>query len=231
METIYTGNLGQKLFLYTSDNFIYLRSAIGADISRPILLGSDYRDGLSSTVFQDSIHFTYINFHGDLHIRNILDSQILFRLSSEDSPDYTSPHLITFQDKLLLFYFIKNPLNESYLLRAVYPLEEAQVNWSPILFSTFPHIEFLNLGNNLIMACQEDNHASFYRISVNCSYESVQILSVSDIKAQTEALLQPKDKLIENIKIQYEELRNTAIAYKDEATKWYNKYSSQKESV
>ena len=46
METIYTGNLGQKLFLYTNKDRIYLRSAIDTDISRPILLGTDYKDSL-----------------------------------------------------------------------------------------------------------------------------------------------------------------------------------------
>ena len=51
METIYTGSSGQKIIIYTDANFIFLRTATGADISRSILLSNDYnyKNTLSDT--------------------------------------------------------------------------------------------------------------------------------------------------------------------------------------
>lgn len=231
METIYTGTLGQKLFLYTNNNCIYLRSAIGEDVSRPILLGTDFKDSLSSIVFHDSIHFSYINSQGDVLVRNILDSKIIFRLSCESSPDYISPHLHIFQDNLLLFYFIRNPLNESFLLHAVFPCGGPFFDWTPIPFLTLPQLNCITSASRLFLICTENRELSAFRIHKDLSHEPVQFMTASDIRRQNETLLQPKDKLIESMKSQYEELRNTAIAYRNEANKWYRKYNSQKESV
>lgn len=231
METIYTGTLGQKLFLYTNNNCIYLRSAIGEDVSRPILLGTDYKGSLSSIVFHDSIHFSYINSQGDVLVRNILDSKIIFRLSCESSPDYISTHLHIFQDNLLLFYFIRNPLNESFLLHAVFPCKDSFPNWTPIPFLTLPQLTCITSASRLFLICTGNGKLSVFRINKDLSHEPVQFMTASDIRRQNETLLQPKDKLIESMKSQYEELRNTAIAYRNEANKWYRKYNSQKESV
>ena len=231
METIYTGTLGQKLFLYTNNNCIYLRSAIGEDISRPILLGTDFKDSLSSIVFHDSIHLSYINSPGDLLVRNILDSKIVFRLPCESSPDYISTYLHIFHDNLLLFYFIRNPLNESFLLHAVFPCGGPFSDWTPIPFLTLPQLKFITYGNQLYLICISKQDLAVYRISTDGFHEPVQLMTASDIRQQCETLLHPKEILIESMKSQYEELRNTAIAYRNEANKWYRKYYSKKESV
>ena len=231
METIYTGNLGQKLFLYTNKDRIYLRSAIDTDISRPILLGTDYKDSLASIVFRDSIHFSYINTKGDLLVRNILDSRIIFRLPCESSPDYISTYLCIFQDNLLLFYFIKNPLNDSFLLHAAFPYKGHFTDWTPIPFLELPRLGFITSGNCLLLSCTVNRETSFFRISENGSHEPTELMTASDIHHKCEELSLPKDKLIESMKSQYEELRNTAIAYRNEANKWYRKYYSKKESV
>lgn len=228
METIYTGPLGQKLFLYSDNNFLYLRSCIGTDISRPILLCDDYSNSLSGSIFQDSVHFSYQNIHGDLIVRNILDPHILFRLSAKESPDYASPVLLILQNKLLLLYFIQNPLDETYLLRALYPLEETEITWNPIRFSKLPSLQFIHEKDFLIMLCQNENSSVFYKITNHSEPVIVPLLTSLDIKKQINHALQEKNNIIENIRQQYEELRNTAIQYRDEASKWYNKYYSQK---
>ena len=231
METIYTGSLGQKLFLFTNNNYIYLRSAIGEEISRPILLGTDFRDSLSSIVFHDSIHFSYINSQGDLLVRSILDSKPVFRLPCESSPDYISTYLHIFHDSLLLFYFIRNPLNESFWLHEIFHFGGPFTDWTPIPFLTLPQLEFVTYDKQLYLICTGNKVLSVYRINIEGTYEPVQLMTASDIRHQCETLLQPKEKLIESMKSQYEELRNTAIAYRNEANKWYRKYHSQKESV
>ena len=231
METIYTGPDGQKLFLYTDANFIFLRTVTGCEISRPTLLGNDYETDFSSTIFQETVYFTYKNIHGDLIMRNILTSAILFRLPAEDSPGYYSPRLFVFGDKLYLFYFVINPLNNSYLLQATCPFEQTSLSWSPLVFSKLPGIQFIDSGNNMILVCNEKDAVSFYKIDKFNNCEKVTFISYNEIQKQTNELLAQKDSQIAYIKRQYDELMNTATSYRDEAAKWYNRYVHERQSV
>lgn len=61
-----------------------------------------------------------------------------------------------------------------------------------------------------------------YRFSEEAGWEKLQTDSDTKIPELTEQLRQ-KDQLIQSIQTQYEELRNTALQYRDEAKKWYEK--------
>lgn len=249
METIYTGNSGQKLFLYSSENFIYLRTSTGMDISRPILLCSDYTGGLSSVIFHDSIHFLYQNLHGDLIIRNILDSNILYRMSADKSPDYAAPLLLTFKDKLLLLYFVKNPLDETYLLKIIFPFEMTKPEFSSPPFPALPQLQCLNLNDTLIISCRLPEECCIYQLNQDFNCTDVQFLTSESLKSlqndyknqylqeysnYRESLdilkktIEEKDILIDKISLQYDELMNTALRYKEEAAKWYHKFCTKK---
>ena len=249
METIYTGSSGQKLFLYNSENFIYLRTSSGMDISRPILLCSDYSSGLSSVIFHDSIHFLYQNLHGDLIIRNILDSNILYRLSADKSPDYAAPLLLTFRDRLLLFYFVKNPLDETYLLKLIFPLETVEIDFTSPAFPSLPKVQFLQLNDLLIFSCKLPSEYYIYQMNENFECSGVQFIAetafeslkndfenkyakeLTNYQKKLTVLnkkIEEKENLIDNIRSQYDELMNTALRYKEEAAKWYHKFYSRK---
>ena len=246
MEIIYTGKSGQKLFLYNSDNFIYLRSATGAEISRAILLCNDYADGLSSVIYNDSIHFVYQNLHGNLILRSIMDSNILYQLSSQESPDYKNPKLITYSNHLLLLYFITNPLDNTYQMRLCFPLEKKDIPVAIPAFTILPIIHSFLCNNGLFLFCKSDEE-HYYEIDENNILNPVHIISNSlldefDAKEiQHHLLLQKEqeqnnilkrkiaeqDAIIESIKQQYEDLMNTALQYREEAAKWHNKYYSK----
>lgn len=249
METIYTGTLGQKLFLYSSENSIYLRTSSGMDISRPVLLCSDYSTGLSSVIFHDSIHFLYQNLQGDLIIRNILDSNILYRLSADKSPDYAAPLLLTFRDRLLLFYFVKNPLDETYLLKIIFPLEMTEITFASPAFPSLPKVQYLQLNDLLVFSCRLTSEYYIYQMNKNFECLEMQFISETALKSLKDDFenkyakelvdyqekltvlnkkIEEKEKLIDSIRSQYEELMNTALRYKEEAAKWYHKFYSKK---
>ena len=245
METIYTGNLGQKLFLYNSDNFIYLRTSSGMDISKPILLCSDYSGGLSSVIYKDSIYFLYQNLHKDLVLRNIMDSNIKFSLSADNSPEFTAPLLLSFADRLLILYFVKNPLDKTYHLKLIFPVEKTEPDFSFPSFSALPKVQYLYLNDSLIFTCLLPEKSRIYQINNHFELSGVQILTEDALEstrmdyekkltAFQEQLtimsnkIHEKDKLIESIRTQYDSLMNTALQYKEEASKWYHKFCSGK---
>jgi len=246
MEVIYTGKSGQKLFLYNSDSFIYLRSATGAEISRAILLCNDYADGLSSVIYNDSIHFVYQNLHGNLILRSIMDSNILYQLSSQESPDYKNPRLINYSNHLLLLYFINNPLDNTYQMRMCFPLEKKEISAAIPAFATLPIVHSFFCNDGLFLFCKSDEEY-YYEIDEHNILNPVHIINHSvlaefDAKETQYHMLYQKeqeqnqilkrkiaeqDTIIESIKQQYDELMNTALQYREEAAKWYNKYYSK----
>ena len=51
---------------------------------------------------------------------------------------------------------------------------------------------------------------------------------LNSLQSELENKLLEKDKIISSITEQYETLMQTALKYKDEASKWYNKFCSRK---
>lgn len=211
METIYTGHSGQKLFIYNYDNFIYLRWTQGTELSRPVLLCNDYSSGFSSTIFNNCIHFCYLNLHGDLILKNVMNANILYRLSSENLPDYNKPLLLSAFEQLILLYFITNPLDNTFRLHIHFPLSEKEIPISIPSFPTLPNIHFLPLTDMLILSFQM-NPVTYYCLNSNEEFYPLCFIP---------------EKELENIKKQYETLMNTALQYKNEASKWYHKYYTQ----
>ena len=237
METIYTDNLGQKLFLYNSGSFIYLRKTAGIDISRPILLCNDYATGLYSTIFQNSIYFVYQNLQGDLILRNVMEPNILYQLSSEESPDYVNPILLCFCDILVLLYYVNNPLDNSYLLRMCCPLTGKEIATDIPSFSDIPQCQTIHFEDKLLFSFTANGITTFYCLNSVLQFSYIQLFTSPDLqklidtntlphKEQSEKYehkIKEQETIISSIKLQYDDLMNTAIQYREEAKKWYNK--------
>ena len=246
METIYTGNSGQKLFIYNYDNFIYLRWTRGTELSRTVLLCNDYSSGFSSTVFNNCIHFSYLNLHRDLILKNVMSADILYRLPSENLPDYNTPLLLSAFEQLILLYFITNPLDNTFRLHIHLPLAKKEIPITIPPFPTLPIIHFLPLTDKLILSFQTNpvtyyclnSDEEFYPLCFIPEQEYLLVKSENELsrtetsrlkkqQVQLQEILKQKEAVIENIRMQYETLMNTALQYKNEASKWYNKYYDQ----
>ena len=88
-----------------------MRTAYIDGIERPIMLVSDFLDGLSDVVLGDTIYYAYQNQNGDILVKNVMNNEALFRVSGEN-PDMHCPQLVVNKDRLMLFYMVTNPLTD-----------------------------------------------------------------------------------------------------------------------
>ncbi len=121
MGNVYSIDAERNLILYHSGKNIYLRSSTGEALTRAVSLAGDYAESLSDTIYQGTIFYAYQNTEQDIIIKNITDTNPYYKISSQDTPDCLQPQLTVFQNMLMLFYFVKNPVNEHYLLKCVFP--------------------------------------------------------------------------------------------------------------
>ena len=121
MSGIYPIDSEKNLILYPSQNTLYLRTILGENFTRPVTLCTDYGKSLSDTIHNSTIYYSYQNTAGDIIVRSITDLQELYRISSAKSPDCKNPLLLNFQETLLLFYVIQNPIGNNFYLKALYP--------------------------------------------------------------------------------------------------------------
>ena len=124
MANVYTAGSDRRLIIYSISRYIFLRTAYIDGIERPIMLVSDFLDGLSDVVLGDTIYYAYQNQNGDILVKNVMNNEALFRVKSSENPDMHCPQLVVNKDRLMLFYMVTNPLTDRLSLRAVYPLEE-----------------------------------------------------------------------------------------------------------
>ena len=121
MGNVYSIDAERNLILYHSGKNIYLRSSTGEALTRAVSLANDYAESLSDTIYQGTIFYAYQNTEQDIIIKNITDTNPYYKISSQDTPDCLLPQLTVFQNVLMLFYFVKNPVNEHYLLKCIFP--------------------------------------------------------------------------------------------------------------
>ena len=124
MANVYTAGSDRRLIIYSISRYIFLRTAYIDGIERPIMLVSDFLDGLSDVVLGDTIYYAYQNQNGDILVKNVMNNEALFHVKSSENPDMHCPQLVVNKDRLMLFYMVTNPLTDRLSLRAVYPLEE-----------------------------------------------------------------------------------------------------------
>lgn len=143
MGNVYPLDTERNLVLYRSGTDLYIRTTSGENMMRAVMLCSDHRDGLSDTVYNGTVYYTYRSTQNDIIVRSITDLQNIYRIASQEVPDCIGPHLVSFQEELLLFYMVKSPLNNAHYIKAVFPLDpQRRINLpeTPIAKGTAPGI-------------------------------------------------------------------------------------------
>lgn len=249
MANIYALDTERNLLLYPSGQNIFLGTSNGRAFTRAVSLCNDYAEELSDVIYNGTIYFSYQNSHHDIILRNITDTEPVFQILQQDIPDCFSPKLVVFQDTLLLFYSVKNPVNDSYLLKSVFPEQTGKKLKLSAVFSDKPSIYSIISNNHLLLCVIDGAQIHFWQIDKNwnivkLSLQDDQTLTSMHMQAQAEydQLLKKetrqlstqishlqqeishRDALIESAKQQYNELMITATKYRDEAIKWRGKF-------
>lgn len=244
MGTVYPLDAGRNLIIYESGNMLYIRTTIGEGLTRPVTLCTDFAGSLSDTVHSGTVYYCYVNTGHDIVVRSITDLQELYKIDSRDLSDCMNPRLVSFQNTLLLFYVIKNPINEAYCLKALFPFDvQRHIMLPEKSFESCPDVNIVYSENYMLVYADDDASrlALYFDSQINCTVlesrdESTEQISrlkqsltdsgeqISRLKqslADREEQLAEKDDIIENIKAQYEELMDTAMKYREEAAKWH----------
>lgn len=233
MGNIYLLDNERQMILYESNNYICLRTINHSNLGRPIILCSNYKKCLSSSIINNMLYYSYINLDNDIIVKNIIDTEILYHLQCKDSFVVHNPFIISHKEKLLLTYILKNPLDLSYSIKAIYPLENKSAFELDYSYSDIPNIKCLNTAYSLIYQISSsisDSEPTFIEIKNDNTVKQLTSKNIStkisdnssDFNYKEEVT--NKDLIISNIKSQYNELMNTALEYKNEAKKWYDKY-------
>ena len=237
MANVYTAGSDRRLIIYSISRYIFLRTAYIDGIERPIMLASDFLDGLSDVVLGDTIYYAYQNQNGDILVKNVMNNEALFHVKSSENPDMHCPQLVVNKDRLLLFYMVTNPLTDRLSLRAVYPLEEGDSLNIPADCENVDMYEvfgmqgraFLYVDNfyeitadGKFIPCQDTGSLKQNEEKIH-EYE-IQLNTYMQQQAQSKQVIAQLEATIESAKAQYNELMETAIAYRDEAIKWRSKF-------
>ena len=237
MANVYTAGKDRRLIIYSISKYIFLRTAYMDGIERPIMLASDFLDGLSDVVLGDTIYYAYQNQNGDILVKNVMKNDTFFHVRSSENPDMHCPQLVVNNNRLMLFYMVTNPLTDRLSLRAVYPLENGLSLNMPAECENVDMYEVFGIQGKAFLYVD-----SFYEITadgrfIQCQdtgrlkqkeekiheYE-MQINTYMQQQAQSQQVIAQLEAAIESAKAQYNELMETAIAYRDEAIKWRSKF-------
>ncbi len=240
MGNIFAAGAEKSLVIYAQNNTIYLLMTTGEAPCQPGILTDDFQSGLSEAIYRKTLYYAYLNTQNELVIKSILDVGNLFILPTTDAFLYKTPHLVLFQEKLILLYMIQNPLDNRYALKMLLPFEtESDSHPIPlpdISFSTLPAIKSFPTENNLFLQLYTEDQCYFLSLSgdykvtiyedVSPYKQNLQLLSnkVAILEPQIEQkniVVQSQEATISSIKNQYNELMDTAIKYREEARKWY----------
>lgn len=237
MSNVYTAGSDRRLIIYSISRYIFLRTAYIDGIERPIMLVSDFLDGLSDVVLGDTIYYAYQNQNGDILVKNVMKNETLFHVRSSENPDMHCPQLVANNDRLILFYMVTNPLTDRLSLRAVYPLESGASLDIPsvcenvdmyevfaIQGKTFLYVDsFYEItADGRFVPCQDTGSLKQKEEKIH-EYE-MQLNTYMQQQAQSKQVIAQLEATIESAKAQYNELMETAIAYRDEAIKWRSKF-------
>ncbi len=88
MANVYTAGSDRRLIIYSISRYIFLRTAYIDGIERPIMLVSDFLDGLSDVVLGDTIYYAYQNQNGDILVKNVMNNEALFSCEKQREPRY-----------------------------------------------------------------------------------------------------------------------------------------------
>ena len=231
MANVYALDTERNLILYPSGQNIFLGTSIGKAFTRAVSLCNDYYQNLSDVIYKGTIYFSYQNNSHDIIIRSITDTEPVFQILQHEIPDCFAPRLFVFQDNLLLFYSVKNPLDDTYLLKGIFPDEKTKRFHFPTSFADIPNVTPLITDTLSLICILAGNQISFWQIGDNLSLSKLKLINENALSdkynaeiAHLRQELSTRDTMIESAKRQYNELMDTATKYREEAIKWRNKF-------
>lgn len=235
MGNVYSVDTQKNLILYGCGQYIYLRMAIGESLDRPIILCNDYENHLFDTIYKNTLHYSYMNTNKDIVVKSTLDTGTLYKLSAKDIPDCINCGLTVFNDTLLLLYLVKNPLDDTFILKCISPVKPDYAVSIPMIFSEIPNVKTFSCEHMLYIIISEQGTSvwsitpdlTLHRYNESFDKESIEneISSrYTDELNRRELIIMQQNDIIESIKKQYNDLMETATKYRDEAIKWRSKF-------
>ncbi len=235
MGNVYSIGNQKNLIIYSCGQYIYLRIAFQDMIDRPIILATDYKSDLYETIYNTTLHYSYTNQAGDIVIKSILETNVLHRLPITDSPDCINAGLTVFNNELVMLYLIKNPLDDTYILKCALPFT---LGYTYNIYGTFhavPRIKTIPFKEMLYIIIDEQQPEI---LGIDTNYEIHKLLHdrmdsnleneissrYTDEISRLNSVIMQQNDIIESIKLQYNELMDTATKYRDEAIKWRGKF-------
>lgn len=270
---------GAPVLVSASENGLFLHPIHNERFGHPFLLCSGYKNGFSGCIYNDSLHYTYINKENSLLLRRLHESTTLFRLDGTDTVTYQTPQLVAFQGSLLLFYSEKS--KDAYRLKLHLPFSEHEPQLPEPLgqaYSVPPLLSLQATGQYLYLFLTAGATDFSYRYSENAGFEVLSseeellsrllipwesektqleqaLLRAVHLSEQQQNLLTAKEQnlqaveaslkeceqsreqalqklkqttlLLERAKKQYNELMQVAEQYRQEAAKWYGKFTDR----
>lgn len=185
MGNVYAVDADKNLILYSTGNYICLRTSVGENLTRPIVLCNDYASDLSDLVYNSTIYYVYQNTNRDIILRSVIEQNNLYVISSRSTPDCFYPQIAAIRKTLILFYFVKNPVNNSYCLKSLLPFQLEQKFSLPgtlfsseaspsspgeAVFSSLPALHILPVDGALLvhLSCGREEYIFTINESLQC---------------------------------------------------------------
>lgn len=254
MEHIYSTEQNRKLLLYHLNSQIHLRTMSSNTISRPSVLCNDFSRDLTSTIYNGTIYYAYVNTSHSILVKSITEPNTLCKLENMESLEYFQPQILVFNKQLLLFYTIQNPVDNSYSVKCIFPFQNDISFTIPDSFPLLPKLMvfpaddyvFINIYNDFYhKILQMDTRYQCHTLGSRQDFAEEQsedlrqkikqleqqIEKQNSVIEQQDAFLSEKENalrnqstMIESAKKQYNELMDVASQYREEAIKWRSKF-------
>ncbi len=249
MRSIYFSGQNKSMALYPFRNQVYRVLLEGGQAVRPVLLCNDYLGELSDAAYRGTVYFCYRNRHQEILLQNAADRTPEYRLDRNafyEEADYIAPQLLNWHEHLLLMCFVKQPEHTGMTLEGIFPFEDRKLRL-PDMFSERAAFSIQSFGEMLFCSVREAGMCRCYVSEENGDFQELlkaqemkekntfaekqeqqQVILLQEEKQQMEAKLREKEMIIESVKVQYDDLMNTAIQYREEAKRWREKYLTKK---
>ena len=226
MGNSYTIDPERQMIIYESNNNICLRTINSLSIGRPAILCNDYFTSMSSTIVNNMLYYSYINIENDVIIKNVTDTTILYSLECKDCLTIQNPFIFGYNERLVLAYSVKNPLDSNYSVKIMYPFENEPVTEINNIYTEPPLINYTVLHNSIIFVISSSKTYNIWILDNNGILTELtdEVTLTKKISSYYDEEIKNKDLIISNVRTQYNELMTTAISYKNEAKKWHDKY-------
>lgn len=224
MGNVYAVDAEKNLILYSAGNYICLRTSVGENLTRPIVLCNDYASNLSDLVYNDTIYYVYQNTNQDIILRSVMEQNDLYKISSRNTPDCFYPQIAAIQKTLILFYFVKNPVNNSYCLKSLLPLQPEQKLSLPgtlfssnaassapgeAVFGSLPTLRILSAGGGLLVHLSHDTEEFIF--TINESLQCDKLGKTQERPSLTQAELDKSKELVAETQKQISELQSDLL--------------------